>query len=188
MLKRKEKSDFIVGARSLPRSPIFLPNKIDSFALFCLPSRVLAGTNMLALCTIQRTSASSLLTGPLMRIDYDSLIMLSGLKSSDLSWLIQLSLFSKFSRYKTSQTFTTSHWSTIDSIVVVALRPLVNETSKLSSTTPPHILYSENTPTAELSLNAKNMKQIQNIRKFQTMTATMKKQPDKLIIMISYIK
>lgn len=40
----------------------------------------------------------------------------------------------------------------------------------------------------ELSFKAKNMKQIQNILRFQTMTATIKKHPDKFIIIMSYIK
>lgn len=74
------------------------------------------------------------------------------------------------------------------SMVVAGLIPLVNDTSKFSSTTPPQSLYSEKTPTAEFSFKAKKIKQSQNIRKFQTMTATMKKHPDRLIMMMSYIK
>jgi hypothetical protein len=71
------------------------------------------------------------------------------------------------------------------SIVVAVLRPLVKETSNRSSTTPPLSLYSEKTPIAELSFKAKKIKQIQNILRFHTMTATIKKQPDKFIMMIS---
>lgn len=71
------------------------------------------------------------------------------------------------------------------SVVVAGLIPLVKETSDSSFTTPPQSLYSEKTPTDELSFNAKKIKQSQNIRRFQTITATIKKHPDKFIIIIS---